>query len=254
MLIIIDTDIVFRWITAYLLADFITGVGHWIEDTYFDETFDYFSFVPYIGDKLNKFAVDVIVFNREHHKYPNKFSDSWYENIEATLPLALFGFTVNYILNTYILGWNFDLSNYFMWAFVCSVNLVHKYNHETILNRPTLFTILQHIGFLQNREQHQAHHKINKEHTFNICYCILTPYLNFFLDRYKFWRGLEHIVLQTTGVKPRAFEDKVKDKKSSPESNTESKIVSKETDDFSSKLEKVNELKERHFIAPKNDS
>lgn len=225
--------VLYRYLSAYLLADFITGVGHWVEDTYFDENFKLFSFLGSYGKKADEFIIQIIKDNREHHLYPGKFDPSWFNNVTSTLPFALFGFTVNFIIN-YFFGWPFDMSNVFMWAFICSVNAIHRsqhlhmIEHEGRIERPVIFSVLQHIGFLQSREQHRSHHGFNKNKNHNICYCILTPYLNIFLDSYGFWRTLETIIEKVTGVPPRAFETKEKKEKDKDEQDYQQVVHSLE--------------------------
>lgn len=203
-----------RFLESYLLADFIVGVGHWLEDTYFDLTkFNYFKSIPLIGATLNKSAHDIIYANRDHHINPYNFGDSWNENIKSTLPFAFIGFCLNLGLNN-ILGWTIDLSIPFMWLLVLSANVVHRAQHMYIAahnkrpSRPLFFTILMHVGVLQCREQHEAHHALNEKKDYLRCYCILTPYLNLLLDYSYFWFYLEKLIENVSGIPPRIWEQK----------------------------------------------
>lgn len=154
---------------GYFLADFVSGLGHWFEDTYMtvENTAHYPAFIR-----------DIAFFNSEHHKHPRNMTDyPWYETISSSVPLvlafslacwALFGLQLWWATASAILVW---------------INQIHKWQHMTRGERPAIVTLLMRAGVLQGGAHHRKHH----DGVFNTRFCILSPYLNPLLDYIKFW-------------------------------------------------------------------
>ena len=157
------------WLLAgWLLADFLTGVLHWLEDRFGAEDW------PVLG-RL------VIAPNRLHHREPLAFTRTgfWSRNsttMIATLAigvplLLLFGPSV--MLVTAIIGGSL-------------ANQVHYWAHRPD-RAPSIAQMAQSIGLLQARNQHSRHHRPPHHRG----YCVLTGWLNPVLDGIGFWALIE---------------------------------------------------------------
>jgi len=188
--------IIYRYLAAYFLADFITGIGHWLTDTYFNKNFKLFLYLGSYGKK----ADEIIKKNSCHHIYLKEFKQNWFNNIT----FAMCGLLVNFIINYYF-KWTFDMSNIFMWSLICCTNAIHRSHYQSYIDKPFIILVLQYFRLIQNGE----HYITNKNQNSN--YCIITPYLNYFLDKYRFWRILEKIIEKITGILSRIYKEYKKD-------------------------------------------
>lgn len=170
---------------AYILADFLVGVLHWIKDTYFSPH------TPIIGNIF-------IWPSRLHHIKPRHIVEQ--SDIELFKSSALWTLTWMGPLFLYI-GISVFTASLF---FTISINdIVHKYAHLIDSERPAFITFLQKIQIFQSHNQHHLHH-INP---FEINYCPITPFTNMYLEKINFWRNLENLIENITGIKPRATID-----------------------------------------------
>jgi hypothetical protein len=164
--------ILLKVIGVILLADFISGVFHWLEDSFWSpETFI-----------LGKW---IVVANLAHHKNGQDFIQKNY--LESSWDLLLLGITIvsiAYSLNC--LTWEITLFA----VIIANANQIHKWAHITRpQNKPYLINLLQKCYVLQRTQHHGQHHRSpNNSH-----YCIITNALNPILDKTHFWRGLEAI-------------------------------------------------------------
>src|SRR5262245_42286222 len=142
-------------LVAVLLADFLSGLARWLEDSYFTPS------TPLLGHTIAK--------NVLHHLEPAAFtSNRWYVTIRSSLvcailvgaPLAAFG----------RLLWWVGL------ALMVAVfaNLVHKWAHVPVATVPAVARVLQAWGVLQTARHHAVHHAGRK----NSRYCVVTNVLN----------------------------------------------------------------------------
>lgn len=159
-------QIVFGW----LLADFISGLGHWFEDEIARPEW------PIIG-------AAVVAPNLLHHEQPLAFKDSGVVGRNA-ITWALTAVIGALLLLTFgAQPWVFTAM-----AGGIVVNEAHLWAHcpaET--NR--FIRALQETGLLQSPRIHAAHHR----HEMNSAYCILTSWLNPPLDAIGFWRAIERV-------------------------------------------------------------
>jgi hypothetical protein len=171
-------------IFAYLFADFIIGVYHWIKDTYFSH------FTPVIGYKF-------IWFSRLHHIKPRYITEI--PNHQIMLDSAIW--TALWIgPMVWISG--FKVFWVMLYLMISLNDIIHKYAHVLDHERPLIVTRMQCIGLIQTHEEHHMHHVAPYiQH-----YCPITPYVNGPLERINFWRNLENIIEKLTGVPPRAHE------------------------------------------------
>ena len=170
----------FRVIVAVILADFLSGLAHWIEDSYFTPE------TPFLGPTIRK--------NILHHADSRAFvANPWHVTIWSCLvcsvvsallwwPAGLLGKTTGLALLIAVFA-----------------NQVHKWSHMTPEELPALVRHLQNWRLLQTKMHHAAHHQEQK----NRRYCVLTNWVNPTLDGLRFWRGLEALIYFLTGDQPR---------------------------------------------------
>ena len=161
-----------------LLADFVTGIGHWLEDAYGTEE------TPVIGPL-------VIKPNIVHHHYPRLFTKlTWWQSSWDLL-----------LLGALIVGgaaWA-DVLTWHVWLFaiLCvNANQVHKWSHMSRAEVGPLVSFLQDCWSLQTPRQHALHHTDPK----NTFYCPLTNLLNPALEFVGLWPKLEAVIEALTGA------------------------------------------------------
>ncbi|MDZ4307558.1 fatty acid desaturase CarF family protein [Allopontixanthobacter sp.] len=158
---------------GWLLADFLSGVLHWVEDRFGPGREHW----PLIGRLI--FAPNLL-----HHVDPTAFTragflDRNWTTWAVVAPLAC------------ALLWLFG-SHPWIWAAAAggaAANEVHAWAHRRTL-APGWATVLQRAGFIQS----PAHHAVHHVPPYLRSYCILTDWLNPLLDRTRFWRRLERLV------------------------------------------------------------
>lgn len=155
-----------------LLADFVTGFVHWLEDSYFSlET-------PILG----KWIVEP---NLAHHKNGQAFlQKSWWASSWDLLTVSIIIVGVAFALHH--LTWE-------VWLFagiIANANQIHKWAHMNRYNQPKIITFMQKFYLLQSTRHHALHHRQPN----NVHYCTVTNFLNPILDNLRFWRGLEFLV------------------------------------------------------------
>lgn len=159
-----------------LIADFLTGLFHWIEDTY----------------STKNWPFNIGVHNIEHHKQPGLMGRMGTFITRNSIPcaLALIGAPVLWFLGIPIMY-------VLMIAGLAALgNEVHAWNHRA--NNNLIITYLQEAGLVQTKQQHSKHHK----YPYNVCYCTLTNLVNPIVDYFKVWAKMEAVLLKI-GVKPK---------------------------------------------------
>jgi hypothetical protein len=173
---------------AWILADFVSGLVHWLADTYgADDT-------PLFGPSL-------IRPFRQHHQYAR---DICTHNLVLTIGNSC---TVTAPFQAgllYLLLSDEDVSftkaafslvfNLFTMAMVAT-NVLHKWAHAEKTNR--LISRLQHSRVFLS----PAHHHLHHTKQFDSNYCITNGWLNPLLERIRFFRNLE-ATLSVVGIKP----------------------------------------------------
>ena len=155
-----------------LVADFVSGLVHWAEDTFGDER------TPLIGRWI-------VRPNVLHHEDGRAFvGKSW---LASSWDLAAVGLVV--------LGaaWSLDLLTWHVGLLVLAgsnANQIHKWSHMSRREAPRLVRLLQRARLLQSPAHHAGHHRGEK----NRRYCVITELLNPVLDGLGFWRGLESLI------------------------------------------------------------
>jgi len=165
-----------------LVADFLTGVVHWFEDTYGLPSW------PLLGKA-------VIEPNIHHHLQPQDLANStfWQRNYQALVPLVV------------VLGllWWFVGSG--AWPIMLTLvlaavgNEVHVWNHRKPSGNPWFVRFLQASCVIQTPRQHAQHHRAPYDRYF----CTLTNLTNEVLELVRFWSGLEWLIWRVSGVRPK---------------------------------------------------
>lgn len=159
-------------LAVLLLVDFVSGLGHWLEDTFWTER------TRFVGRWL-------VQPNVLHHDDPTAFTRRAY--LENNGDLLKFG--------ALLLGvaWWLDRLTWHVWLFALvggHANQIHRWAHLPRRCTPALVRRLQSLRVLQSPAHHAGHHGGAR----NDRYCVVTGLVNPLLDRVGFWRGLERLL------------------------------------------------------------
>ncbi len=175
------SDIVLQIFAGVIVADIVSGVVHWFEDTYGDPDW------PIIGKS-------VIEPNIIHHSDPMKFTRApfWKRNraVAPIFALALLGVVLAGAFNAFTLS---------MLIAGALASECHRWAHLPKERVPRIVRALQHVGVLQSTAHHWSHHR----HGFNTHYCTVTNVTNPFLDGLRVFRLIEGALEGAFGLKPR---------------------------------------------------
>jgi hypothetical protein len=174
-------------ICAYLGADFVSGIVHWMADTWGSAD------LPVIGPAL------VRPF-REHHVDPkgitrHDFIETNGANCLISLPTA----ALAVMLVNSLHGWA-DVTALFLMLLIFLVmltNQFHKWSHTD--NPPSYVRAMQKAHVILPVGHHNQHHQA----PYSKNYCITAGWMNYVLERIAFFRGLERAVTAVTGFRPR---------------------------------------------------
>lgn len=161
-----------------VLADFVAGVVHWLEDAYGSED------TPVVGPLLIK-------PNIVHHHYPRFFTKlSWWQ---SSWDLFLLG--IGLLGAAAWLGWlNWQVGLFVLIS--VNANQVHKWSHMTRAEVGPVVAFLQDIRVLQTPRHHALHHTDPK----NTYYCPVTNLVNPVLEAIGFWGHAEALIAACTGI------------------------------------------------------
>ena len=178
--------ILLKVILLILLADFISGIGHWLEDVYGNPN------DTWIGRKI-------VQPNLQHHKTPRSFlQGSYWDRNGMVIIICVFLM----IIITIIFGFYWGM--FFVLTYLSQVNEIHAISHRSDKENNWLFRSLQKIGLIQTRKHHGWHHQA----PYNCNYCILTAYLNPILDKLQFWFYIEMFLQKVLKIQPLRGTDK----------------------------------------------
>lgn len=176
-----------------LTADFLSGLVHWSADTWGSVE------LPIVGKAF-------IRPFREHHIDPTSitrhdFIETNGDNFSVTIPLMAYSaykfltYTPEQIRDDY----TFECYLFLLTIFISVTNQCHKWSH-TYFGLPRWITLLQDLHIVLPRKHHRIHHVAPHETYF----CITTGWLNYPLEKLRFWSTFEYLIELTTGCKPRA--------------------------------------------------
>jgi hypothetical protein len=165
-------------VVGYVMADFFSGLVHWLADRYFDPR------TPILGPAL-------IAPFREHHADAlamtrHDFFEISGNNSLVTLPLAvgilLFpvpdGVAMK-MLAASVLGLGLS---------IIATNQIHCWAH--VANPPPFARRLQRWGLILSPDRHARHHERNHD----CSYCVTSGWLNPVMDRFRVLARLEHVI------------------------------------------------------------
>lgn len=167
-------------VAAWLLADFITGAVHWLEDRYMDD------------DTSLEFARGVATDNVLHHDKPTAMTlNTGWENMRSG---AIFAWPAG------LLAWLMGAPDW-LWmglAFASLGNLIHRFAHLPDSRLPRWIKGMQQFGLFISKDHHATHHyamgrRVSKAQA-AIAYCPMTDWLNPLLDRLDFWARAERTI------------------------------------------------------------
>ncbi len=165
------------------LADFITGIFHWLEDRYGKPHW------PIIGG--------IIKANQDHHYRPRDFLKGGFLRRNATT----FGLSGAFLVLFWAFGW-LNLFTASAIVFGALANEIHASAHRSPKENGRLITLIQKTGFMQSFKEHARHHREGKD----THYCVMTNYLNPPLEAIRFFPAMETAIRVTTGATPRLDE------------------------------------------------
>ena len=173
--------IILQIMGAVLVADFLSGLFHWLEDAYGRENW------PITGRLVTQ-------PNILHHRDARYFTrHGWFESSWILLCLGLF---------VLVIAWLFGVLTWQVWLVVIlgvNANQVHKWAHRTPKENGPFISLLHCVGLLQTARHHARHHTDPK----NSHYCVLTNVVNPVVDAIRLWDGLEWVIWRVFGVRRR---------------------------------------------------
>ena len=173
-------------LAALVLADFASGVIHWIADTWGSET------LPVLGRRfLRPFRV--------HHINPDDFLRRDVIDTNGDVAVIAVAFFLSALLIPLVDEFQ-RLAAMLLFAFgacVLPTNQIHQWAHMS--RPPSLVHQLQRRGLILSRENHNKHHV--SPYVMN--YCIVTGWCNRPLTAIGFFPALERIITRLTGLTPR---------------------------------------------------
>jgi hypothetical protein len=166
-------------ISAWLLADFIAGVGHWVQDRLLDI------------ESLFNFVNSIKKDNDLHHEKPAAMlKNSLFENVRDSMIVAWPIAFVAWLAGAPLFLWlGVGLSSF--------ANGVHRFSHMPPGRVPRPIKLLQRTGIFLSFNHHAGHHyrggKVVLKENATHRYCVMTNWLNPILDGVKFWTMLEWV-------------------------------------------------------------
>ena len=176
--------IILQIILGFLLADILSGMFHWFEDTYLDYCID----IPFI----NQISKD----NELHHYFPRSIlAYSYLDNITVSLPIFIIISIILYVINKNIFKYTYFIFSLGIFSIIS--NIIHRFSHMRDCETNIIIKFLHKTGVLCSHSHHLLHHKRITEK-----YCVVSEYNNYVLDSIYFWRILENIIYLLTGISP----------------------------------------------------
>lgn len=167
-------------VLGLLLADFVSGLLHWMEDRYGGPNW------PVIGPIIRSTI-------RHHHRPRRMVGVGFMRRNGPTAGIAL-GFLVFFAL----IG---ALNPITITAVLAGAmaNEFHNWAHRKESENGPIITALQRCGLIVSPMAHAAHHRGFK----NTNYCAVNGWMNPVLEHIRFWRRLEAVIRVVTRYRPR---------------------------------------------------
>ncbi len=162
-----------------LLADFVSGVVHWMQDAYGKESW------PLVGKYI--FSPNV-----EHHFHPRRFTKSSFLKRNRIVGIIVICIALVVMVSG---GLNWMWLEFLVVSFLA--NEIHCWTHRSKRENGPVITWLQRYRIIQTPKMHAIHHTDPK----NCSYCAITNFVNPVLDRMRFFERVEQVILALTGIK-----------------------------------------------------
>jgi hypothetical protein len=176
-----------------ITADFLSGLVHWMADTWGSV-------------ELKVLGKAFIRPFREHHIDPtaitrHDFIETNGDNFMAIIPgLVYLLYNFQYNEPKHIsMNYNWSCYLFLLGIFIAMTNQIHKWSH-TYFGLPYWVVLLQDLHVILPRRHHRIHH-VSPHETY---FCITTGWLNYPLEKLRFWPTLEVIIESVTGCRPRS--------------------------------------------------
>ena len=175
-------------LAGYFVADFSSGVVHWVIDTWLDER------------ALGR----GIAITREHHTHPEHVDGYGFLEYASlgSAPSALFFGTVFAVTACFpVSATTYTLV--MLW-FVTSLCLLFGMTFHNLAHRPArsgIMRLAQRLHLVCPVAHHWVHH-----HDTTVHYCVVNGWANYPCDGLNVWRSLERAITAVTGRIPRADE------------------------------------------------
>ncbi len=169
-----------QFILAILLADFITGLVHWWEDSYGNPQWKV----------IGKYIVEP---NLVHHLKPRDMAPGGY--FKQTY--------ISWIAAVVFIGVPWLAFDWHPFLFVATMlvaaqgNMIHCLAHRTDSENGAIIRAMQRVGIFQSRQHHGIHHTS----PYVVNYCIMTNFVNPVLEGIYFWQTIEWMLEKLAGVK-----------------------------------------------------
>lgn len=178
-------------VLGILTADFASGVVHWAADTWGSVD------LPIVGKAL-------IRPFREHHIDPTSitrhdFIETNGDNFALCIPHLSLQTYRFFLSSEPVASLNWECYIFFLAIFVLLTNQIHKWSH-TYFGLPWWVMKLQDFHIILPRRHHRIHH-VSPHETY---FCITTGWLNWPLEKLRFWRTLEETITWCTKEIPRS--------------------------------------------------
>lgn len=175
--------------TAYIFADFISGLFHWMGDTW--------------GSPDTPIAGKIFVRTfREHHV--DQLAITRHDFVEvngANCAISIPVLAGLHFLPITTTSWGAPLAAFmsaFLW-FIFATNQFHMWAHIPSDKRPRIVSWLQRMHLILPPEHHAIHHVA----PYSKYYSITVGWVNAPLHYIRFYRVLEFIISKLTGMVPR---------------------------------------------------
>lgn len=175
---------------GYVAADFMSGLVHWIGDTWGDPS------MPIIGQyfirPFREHHVDQTAITR--HDFTETNGANCFATIVVLLPTIVM---LSGSDSMFVLG--FHVFVFAMTMGVFGTNQFHKWSHLSDEVRPRTIHWLQSVGLILPPAHHAKHHAS----PYDTYYCITVGWLNPMLAKARFFRVTEKLITKITGAIPR---------------------------------------------------
>ena len=165
--------VVVQIILCIFIADFLSGIIHWMEDSYGDSDW------PVVGLYLTR-------PNILHHYDPRHFvkNNTWFGRAKALAIISLVIIAV--AASCKLLSWQLI----FTLLIGANANESHKSAHCSPHENGPVIAFFQKLGVMQSPAHHAKHHQGTRD----THYCVITNYLNPILESINFWRNVERVL------------------------------------------------------------